>query len=190
MSPSEPSLPGANDKQLGNIDQIRDIIFGAQLREFSSRFEKLDGVITKMQEESRAAIADLKSSVTAELKTTSDLLEKRLKTQASASHEADTSIQRQLEATDKRLSRALDGLASETASTAKALRNEATQADAKLKEELSAAKNSLSEELDARAAALEEAKVSRDEMAEYLFEIGMKLKGSSIGPELSKAAKK
>jgi hypothetical protein len=36
-------------ERLGNIDQIRDIIFGAQLREYDNRFDKIDSDLSMMQ---------------------------------------------------------------------------------------------------------------------------------------------
>ena len=40
-------------ERLGNIDQIRDIIFGAQIREYETRFGKLESDISLLQQEMR-----------------------------------------------------------------------------------------------------------------------------------------
>ena len=43
-------------ERLGNIDQIRDIIFGAQLREYDNRFDKIDSDLSMMQRDMQARI--------------------------------------------------------------------------------------------------------------------------------------
>ena len=40
-------------ERLGNIDQIRDIIFGTQLREYENQFTKLESDISVLQQEKR-----------------------------------------------------------------------------------------------------------------------------------------
>ena len=38
-------------ERLGNIDQIRDIIFGAHLREYTSRLDKAESDISAIQQD-------------------------------------------------------------------------------------------------------------------------------------------
>ena len=55
-------------ERLGNIDQIRDIIFGAQIREYETRFGKLESDISLLQEEMRSHVEQLKINFSSELK--------------------------------------------------------------------------------------------------------------------------
>ena len=66
-------------ERLSNIDQIRDIIFGAQIREYETRFGKLESEILLLQQEMRSHVEQLKVSFTAELKAGFENLEKKLK---------------------------------------------------------------------------------------------------------------
>ena len=66
-------------ERLGNIDQIRDIIFGAQIREYETRFGKLESDISLLQQEMRSHVEQLKVSFAAELKAGFESLEKKLK---------------------------------------------------------------------------------------------------------------
>jgi uncharacterized protein (UPF0335 family) len=52
--------------KLGNIDQIRDIIFGAQLREYNSRFEKIEADIVATQDELRDRVSEIKNALTSQ----------------------------------------------------------------------------------------------------------------------------
>ena len=53
-------------ERLGNIDQIRDIIFGAQLREYDNRFDKIDSDLSMMQQDMQARIEQVKTVLSAE----------------------------------------------------------------------------------------------------------------------------
>ncbi|MEB3215198.1 MAG: hypothetical protein VKN72_02920 [Nostocales cyanobacterium 94392] len=55
-------------ERLGNIDQIRDIIFGAQIREYETRFGKLESDISLLQQEMRSHVEQLKVCFATELK--------------------------------------------------------------------------------------------------------------------------
>ena len=66
-------------ERLGNIDQIRDIIFGAQIREYETRFGKLESDISLLQQEMRSHVEQLKVNFSAELKAGFESLEKKLK---------------------------------------------------------------------------------------------------------------
>ena len=66
-------------ERLGNIDQIRDIIFGAQIREYETRFGKLESDISLLQQEMRSHVEQLKANFAAEQKAGFENLEKKLK---------------------------------------------------------------------------------------------------------------
>lgn len=66
-------------ERLGNIDQIRDIIFGAQLRDYDNRFSKLETDISRHQQETRSHLEQLKTSFSSELKSAVETIEKKLK---------------------------------------------------------------------------------------------------------------
>lgn len=66
-------------ERLGNIDQIRDIIIGAQLREYENRFSKVESDLSLLQQEMRSHLEQVKTNFTAELKGMAEVLEKKLK---------------------------------------------------------------------------------------------------------------
>ncbi|MEH2412603.1 hypothetical protein [Nostoc sp.] len=43
-------------ERLGNIDQIRDIILGTQVREYENRFNKLESDISQLQQQMRSQL--------------------------------------------------------------------------------------------------------------------------------------
>jgi hypothetical protein len=64
------------------------------------------------------------------------------------------------------------------------MRNELTRAQKGLRDELQTLRAQLLDELDKHFRAVQEAKVSKDEMSEVLFEFGMRIKGLEIVTDL------
>ena len=64
------------------------------------------------------------------------------------------------------------------------MRNELTRAQKGLRDELQTLRAQFLDELDKHFRAVQEAKVSKDEMSEVLFEFGMRIKGLEIVTDL------
>uniref|UniRef100_A0ACD5GR41 Uncharacterized protein n=1 Tax=Desertifilum tharense IPPAS B-1220 TaxID=1781255 RepID=A0ACD5GR41_9CYAN len=65
-------------ERLGNIEQIRDLLFGSQVREFEKRFNELESSLSSYQQEMRDRLNQLTDDMTTELRATVDSLEKKL----------------------------------------------------------------------------------------------------------------
>ena len=144
-----------------NIDQIRDIILGPQKRDYDQRFEKMAADLHRFQEDTRKSIERLGETIQAELTASQRSLEEHLREQAA-------------------------GFQKQSAS----LRDDLNTARTNLQNELKAVKEQISGELANRLNALNDAKVSRDALAELLQELSIKLKGVEVFDELRKAARK
>lgn len=55
-------------ERLGNIDQIRDIIFGAQLRDYNNRLDKIEADLSLLQQDTRDRLEHIKTSLVSEIK--------------------------------------------------------------------------------------------------------------------------
>lgn len=176
-------------ERLGNIDQIRDIIFGPQLREYDNRFDKLESDISLMQQEMRDRIDQLKTVVSTEVRSTVDGLEKKLKTLNVSYQEEMTDLRQQIDRVNKKFSNSLEALDQTVDNQSTTLRDELLQARAKLQEDVRSLRSQVFEEVERRFAMLREDKISRHDMAEFLFEVGMRLKGNEFVPQLKEAAR-
>lgn len=177
-------------ERLGNIDQIRDIIFGPQLREYDNRFDKLESDISLLQQEMRDRIDQLKTVVSTEVRSTVDGLEKKLKSLNITSQEEMTDLRQQIDRVNKKFSNSLEALDQTVDNQTNTLRDELLQARAKLQEDVRSLRSQVFEELERRFAMLREDKISRHDMAEFLFEVGMRMKGNEFVPQLKEAARK
>ncbi|MEM7712919.1 MAG: hypothetical protein AAF349_04980 [Cyanobacteria bacterium P01_A01_bin.68] len=174
-------------ERLGNIDQIRDIIFGAQLREYETRFGKLESDISLLQQEMRFNVEQLKVNFAAELKTGFENLEKKLKLFNLNHEEEAANLRQQVDRLNRKFSSCVQSLDEELETQTKSIREDVSQTKVQLEEDVLALRDVVLEEIERRFSNLRQTKVSKDDMAETLFALGMRLKEKEFIPMLREA---
>ncbi|MEM9926032.1 MAG: hypothetical protein AAF915_20155 [Cyanobacteria bacterium P01_D01_bin.50] len=174
-------------ERLGNIDQIRDIIFGAQLREYETRFGKLESDISLLQQEMRFNVEQLKVSFAAELKAGFENLEKKLKLFNLNHEEEGADLRQQVDRLNRKFSSCVQSLDEELETQTKSIREDVTKTKVQLEEDVLALRDVVLEEIERRFSNLRQSKVSKDDMAETLFALGMRLKEKEFIPMLREA---
>jgi hypothetical protein len=175
-------------ERLGNIDQIRDVIIGPQLRNYENRFSKIESDISLLQQHMRSHIEQLKDSFSTELKTAVELLEKKIKSVSASSQEEGLDLRQQVERLNRRFSSNIQSLDEALDSQTTIIREEVTQTKGQLQGDINALRDLVVEELERRFSLLTQTKVSKDDIAETLFALGMRLKGTELIPQLREAA--
>jgi hypothetical protein len=66
-------------ERLGNIDQIRDVLIGPQMRDYSNRLEQLERNSISLQQEVRTRCEEVRQTLLAELQTAIDSWEKKIR---------------------------------------------------------------------------------------------------------------
>ncbi len=165
---------------LGNVDQIREIIFGSQMRELDQRFSQMDTALQTLKNEIAAQMREMKAQMQSELSSGIELLETKLKNLANLSKEEREALREELLRTDKRLNMAIDSLGEETETKLNLMKKEHQSANERMKNELGELRRQINETLDARLSAMGEAKVSRDAMADLLLDMAVKIKGEGL----------
>lgn len=175
-------------ERLGNIDQIRDILFGSQLRDYNTRLDQVESTVSVLQQEIRDRTDELKQSMFKEIQAVVDAMEKKIKSMTLKDNEEKIEIRQQLDRLSKRLSANVTTLDETIDKQTSALRDDLTSSREKLQGDILDLRNQIFDELDKRIANLTKSKVARSDMAEILFEVGLRLKGSEFVPELKAAA--
>lgn len=175
-------------ERLGNIDQIRDIIFGAHLREYTSRLDKAESDISAIQQDVRDRLNDLKSALASELRAAVESIDKRLKTISASTQEEAADLRQQFDRINRKFTNSIETLDEAVEAQRVALRDELAETRDNLQNDNRELRSLVLEELDRHFSILREDKLSKDDMAELLFELGMRLKGSEFVPELREAA--
>ncbi|HLO51667.1 MAG TPA: hypothetical protein VK211_24860 [Kamptonema sp.] len=175
-------------ERLGNIDQIRDIIFGAQLRDYDNRFDRIESDVSMLQQDMQTRLEQVKTVLTTELRAAFDSFEKKIKSINSSTQEDTADLRQQIDRLNRKFSSSIEALDEAIDNQTGSIRDDFSLSRDKLQEDIRSLKTQIFEELDRRFSVLREVKVSRDDMAEILFELGMRLKGTEFVPELKEAA--
>lgn len=174
--------------RLGNIDQIRDIIIGSQLREFNARFGKIETDISLLEQEMRDRVEEIKTTLLGEIKFAIEALDKKVKSAITTTQQEQIDLRQQIERNNKKFSTSIESLDKDIDTQTESIRSQMSQSVGKLQEDVHNLRTQIFEQLDLRFATLSGVKVSRDDMAELLFELGMRLKGTEFVPKLKQAA--
>ncbi len=159
----------------GNVDKIRDILFGGQMRDYDRRFRQMEErqakELARYHEALEQRISSLESFVRKELDKLAarDLQEKNERKQAlkaidQAAAKLEKSLRQELADQEAELSR-----------EAMEIRNQIHELSKSQTESLLKAQRELNESLEGESARLYEEKVSRDELSGFFKEVALRL---------------
>lgn len=174
--------PEPDNAMAGNVDQIREIIFGGHIREYEQRFADLEKSLkdsqAKLRKDFEAQLKALKQS----LEETHGALEQEITDRRDADEGLDGLLQSQggeigkdLESAEARLAARADELSAALAAAEKSLSSELTKQG-----------NALKRDLEQISSRLEDNKVARAELSKLLGGVADRLAGDTA----SKAKRK
>ena len=173
-------------ERLGNIDQIRDLLFGDYVREHRVRFEQIESSLINFQQEVSDRLTELHEKFTLELTETVDSLDKKLKYLGLSTHEEITDLRRKVDHLDQKITTNVAALDKNIANQTYSLRTQISQTRDSLQSDVESLKAQFNESLTRQLDNLKDNKISREDFAEVLFEICMRLKGTEIPTAYSK----
>jgi uncharacterized coiled-coil DUF342 family protein len=180
-------------ERLGNIEKIRDIIFGSKLREYENRFDKLESELSLVQQEMKNQVEQVRNVFSTELHAAVDSIEKKFRSLNLTLQNTQEDIgetKQQLERLNRKITNTKEVLDETIDKQAHSLREELSQTRDQLQNDVTHLKSQIFEELDKRFSMLQDVKVSRDDLAEIMFEVGMRMKKTEYVSELKEAADK
>ncbi len=175
-------------ERLGNIDQIRDLLFGSKEEEFAGRFNQLESDLTGFKQEMREQLSEIQSSLSEKLQDSVNSLEKKIKYLGLTTHEEINKIIQDSARRERTTTRDIDTLSQDFKLKTDTIREEISQNKEKLQEDIYSFKNQIISKIEAELDALKDIKVSRDDLAEVLFELCIKIKGADFVPDLKEAS--
>ncbi|MGB0561573.1 MAG: hypothetical protein ACPGVO_07180 [Spirulinaceae cyanobacterium] len=193
----------SNDKldsarKIENIELIRDILFGPQLNDYSTRLNHLENAHKALREESASNIKGVKDELdkrTEEIKQILREFQSAVKAIRedikSASMSNDTEIaemRQQLDRLSKRLATNVSNLDEAMDKQVSSLRDDLMSSHRKQQTDVLSLRNEVFEELDKRLSSLASMKITNEDLAESFIELAFKLKGGNVTPALPKAA--
>jgi hypothetical protein len=179
-------------ERLGNIDQIRDLLFGHKSREFDQRFDKheqrlssLESTFANFQSEIRDRLTQLQDSLSTEIRSALDALEKKQKYLTITTQENAAKLQQELSLVDQKTAHGVVALHQNLTSQGNALEAEITQMRHEFDTEIQNLRNQIFDEFTKEVSGLKDTRVSRAALAEVLFELCLKIKQNDFVTGLS-----
>ncbi|UCN01185.1 hypothetical protein LCX93_04530 [Sulfurimonas sp. SWIR-19] len=166
--------------QLGNMDQIRELMFGPQIRKFEEDLNKLQEKMNIATKELTQKIIVLEKKLTAENTSNTQLLEQKIKTVSNALQDESIELKEQLVRQERKANNALDDVQKVFESQIDAMKRENIQNKEELHNELEELEASIMKLLKQQVENLEGAKVSKDNLSSMLFDLAIKVKDTTI----------
>ncbi|GAB4354410.1 MAG: hypothetical protein Fur0042_23430 [Cyanophyceae cyanobacterium] len=166
--------------RLGNVDQIRDIIIGRQLREYDERLGQFESQLSLIDRDLHDRVEELKVSLSTQLSTAVDGFEKRLKGLAAALEDETIELRQQGDRLTQKLQSSSQNLDGEIDRKTGSLNERLSETRDKLQDDIRSLKAQVFEQLEERFSALRDGKLAKDEVADLLFELGIRLRGEEV----------
>ncbi|MGB7441791.1 MAG: hypothetical protein WA919_12040 [Coleofasciculaceae cyanobacterium] len=175
-------------ERLGNIDQIRDIIFGSQLRDYNDRLDKIESSLSLLENDISERLEQIQNACTKQLEAGVESLETKINSVNLNAENENAEIRHSVEHLNKKFSSKIEAIDQTVKQQTTSIRDNLSDTRDRLQEDVRSLKSQVLAELEKQFSTLKDTKVARDDLAEALFELGLRLKGTEFAPELKKAA--
>ncbi len=185
MAPDDTKIqsPEAEVHEVANVDKIRDIIFGSQMRDYEKRFARLDERLTAdaqaLREDTKKRLDALEAFVQKEV----DSLSQRLRGEKSERSEALKELTREMRDTAKTIEKGISQIDDQLAKEAAALRSQLLEQSKQLAAEIESKHRAASSALDREAQSLRTDKADREALADLFTEMAMRMRNELKLPE-------
>jgi hypothetical protein len=178
-------------QKLGNITQIRELLFGEQIEEYERKFaqtqqktqdlesnlEALSLNLERFKFDTEEHLLQLKNSLSEEIKSAVDSLEKKIKFLSVNTYTEITKVNKEIDSKTQNNLQKIELVSDRINIHLKSLKDEANHNQKILTQDIETLKKQLSETIEKNLFDLTETKVSRHDFAEMLFELCLKVKG-------------
>jgi hypothetical protein len=159
----------------GNVDKIRDILFGSQMRDYESRFARLEETLIKetleIRETNKRRFEQLESYIRREFET----VQTRLKAERDERSDGTSQQSRELKELNESLGRRIRDLDDRETNVERALRSDLLQQARELTEEIRARHDEMAAILEKRVSELRDGKTDRAALATLFNEVALRL---------------
>ena len=167
--------PEATGPEGGNVDKIRDILFGRQMVDYDGRFAKLEEKLTReataLRDEVRARIDALDSYVRQETET----LTRKIETEKRERIDAVGDVTREVRSDREQFAARVDSIGQGTEEDVRNVRQQLLDEASRIRESLQSKADDLVRSLDKHVDTLQDQKADRRALAEMLADVAARL---------------
>ncbi|HKZ80015.1 MAG TPA: hypothetical protein VJ124_17205 [Pyrinomonadaceae bacterium] len=172
---SEPNVQSPNQPEGGNIDKIREILFGGQMRDYEKRFSRLEERLIKDSAELREETTRLFATLEAFIKKEIDALTEGLNTERYSREGTISLLSRELHETRDVLAAKLQQSLELNTRAHRELRQQILDQSRGLAEEMRRKYDELAANLNRQIAELSQEKTDRASLSALFTEVAMRL---------------
>lgn len=187
MKKEDNTNQGDTISQLGNVDQIREILFGSQSRELKDRFEKLENNIQTIHEEMRKKMEQAQSDFNSKIESEVEAINRKIKNITIQQQDEFADVRDSALKQEKRQQNALEIIEEDLNAKREQLQKQQAENNSTLRTQMDALQDKLHHTLDEKISELGLSKLSRDDAADIMMEAAMAMKGTQINQQLSMA---
>jgi exonuclease VII large subunit len=173
-------------KRLGNVDQIRDLLFGSTLAEYEQRLlqydqqlKQMDTRLTELNTETSDRLNRLRSDLSSEMQVSFE----KLNSQIHQLQLNNTEHSRKSQSIEQRCGQEIESVKQSLTDQTQFLKKDLIQTRLQMQEEIVGLSEKLTQALYSEVANVRNAKLSQVDLADILFELCLKLKNG--GGEIS-----
>jgi len=183
-APSTSVRTAASEEGAGNIDKIRDILFGGQMRDYESRFQRLEQILLKesadLRDSNRKAIERIETYFKQEL----EALHQRLRSERDERSGALSNLSKDLKDAQESLSRRIADVDDQAVRCHHDLRDQLLQHGSDMTEQLEQKHREATALLEQRFLELRKDKTDKAALSSLFKEVAMRLNNEFSVPGL------
>ncbi len=180
---------GATTPDTGSVDKIRDILFGNQMRDFDRRFSLMEERMVKNTQHLRDEIHNRLEVLEQYFREEFQALKQRLKAESDQRAEADKQQGEALQSSSESFHRAISETEEKLAAQTTELRQQILKQSKSLSADIQSKYEQASQELRLTADSLNDTKIDRSMLAEYLIDMATGISNHSPETDIDPAAK-
>ena len=191
----------ANDemrRKLGNLTQIRELLFGEQIEDYDNRFQQsqkqleniesnlqaLESNLEEFKLSQKQRLDQLQNDLSQDISTAVNALEKKLNYLGLNTSNEVAKLKQNIEIRTQRNSQIIDAVSKRYDTQNQHLKEEIEQTRTSSEKDLVNLKQNLLEIIEQELSNFSKENLSRHDLADLLFEICLKIKGTEVKPEL------
>ncbi len=174
-----------SEKNANNVDQIRDLIFGSQIKEFEEKFNQLNTTLQAVEEKITKAFSASYDKLQKETERSLEALEKKIDNLAASTQKERSKLKELIDTTDETLHDQLTNQKDEFATKLKIMKENTADENRKMVENIQAMKAEIQTAVESGLVKLADDKLSRDAMAQMLLDVAMKIQGTDMSALLT-----
>ena len=178
-----------SNKNINNVDQIRDLIFGNQIKDFEAQFNQLNNTISLVENKITKMFNESYTKLQKETERSLEVLEKKIDNLSSSTQKERNKLKEMIDTTDENLHEQLKNQKDEFSIKLKTMKENTSDENKKIVENMKMMQKEIESTLNKGLIKLSDDKLSRDSMAQMLLDMVMKIQGRDINDILDEGIK-